>query len=123
MPNFIVVESDPQFIQTKTDPTFIVVEPDELIIGDTLRGVPGPAGAPGAPGIAEEEMTYAKRVDFVGETVIYRGEAIVGAIDADATWRIRRITLAEDGDATEEWAAGSALFNQVWANRASLAYS
>lgn len=79
-------------------------------------GVQGPSGG-------EDEMPLAKRVDFVTDLLIYRGEALPGALDASAVWRIRRLTLGLDDDVTEEWADGSADFNQIWDNRASLTYS
>jgi len=34
--------------------------------------------------IKEIEMIYAKRIDFVGETLIYKGEAEVGTLDSEA---------------------------------------
>ena len=84
-------------------------------------GIPGPRGPQGPSGSGDDDV-YAKRVDFVGDTVIDRGEAAVGATTSSGVWRVRRITLASDGDVTEEWAGGSAEFNQVWDNRASLMY-
>jgi len=67
-------------------------------------------------------MAYAKRVDFVGDTLIYRGEAPPGTADSVPAWRIRRITIGgDDGDVTEQWAAAAA-FTQVWADRLSLDY-
>jgi len=83
----------------------------------------GIQGPPGAAGIPEDEMTYAKRVDFVGSTLLYRAEAAVGSAEGDAVWRVRRITFAGDGDVTEEWADGDALFNQTWDGRAGYTYS
>lgn len=71
----------------------------------------------------EDELTYAKRVDFVNDDIIYRGEATVGSLENSAVWRIRKITLSVDGDVKEEWADGSAAFAYVWDNRQSLSYS
>lgn len=85
----------------------------------TLVGSQGPAGIP------ESEMVYAERVDFIGDTLIYRGEATAGTLDADPLWRIRRLTVnpASDDDITTEWADGVSTFNKVWDDRASLGYS
>lgn len=66
---------------------------------------------------------FAKRVDFIGETVIYRGEAAVGSATSASVWRIRRITIANDGDIVEEWADGNAAFNKTWDDRYTLSYS
>ena len=83
-------------------------------------GAPGPAGP---PGISEEQMAYAKQTDFASDTVIYRGEAEVGTTTSSSGWRIRKITLAVDGDVSETWAGGTANFDKIWDNRASLIYS
>lgn len=65
----------------------------------------------------------AKRIDFVGETLMYRGEADPGSLDTDAVWRIKRVEFGTDGDVTETWANGRADFTNAWADRASLSYS
>ncbi len=80
-------------------------------------------GVQGPPGISEDEMTYSKRFDFVGDTIVYRGEARVGASESASVWRIRRITFQIDGDVIEEWANGSAGFSNAWTARAGLAFS
>jgi hypothetical protein len=64
-----------------------------------------------------------RRSDFVGETIIYRGEAAPGAAESAAVWRIKRIEFGTDGDVTEQWASGNANFDKVWADRTGLAYS
>lgn len=68
-------------------------------------------------------MVYSKRVDFVGEDVIYRGEAAVGSSEANPVWRIRKVVLAQDDDVTETWAGGTAVFDKVWSDRATYIYS
>lgn len=80
------------------------------------------SGQAGPPGINEEDMTYAKRVDFISDNLLYKGEADVGSLDTSPSWRIRRITLGNDGDVIEEWADGDALFNNIWDSRATLTY-
>jgi hypothetical protein len=87
----------------------------------TSQGTQGPSGPPG-PSLTEEETVYAKRVDMVGDSLIYRGEAAVGSAESAPVWRIRRITLTGD-DMTEEWAGGNAAFDKAWADRAALGYS
>lgn len=88
-----------------------------------LAGAQGPAGAPGAPGISEEDMVYTKRIDFTDDTQLYRGEAQVGTQESQPLWRIRKITLATDGDVAETWAGGTADFNKQWTLRATYNYS
>lgn len=78
----------------------------------------GPQGPPG-----EEEVPYSKRVDFVGDTIIYRGEAEPGTPESAAAWRVRRLTLGPGDDVTEEWAGGSAAFDKAWTGRAGFAYA
>lgn len=69
-------------------------------------------------------MIYARRTDFTAnDAIIYKGEAIVGALNAAPVWRVRRLTIGTDGDTTEEWADGAAAFAHVWDDRLTLAYS
>ena len=102
----------------------VVHESDEVQVTETISEIvvvtAGAQGAPGRP--AEEEVPYAKRTDFDTENIIYKGEAAVGTVESSAGWRIRRITLSNDGDAAEEWANGNAQFINVWDDRASLSY-
>lgn len=71
----------------------------------------------------EGEDVLAKRVDFVGEDIIYKAEAPVGTTDGSALWRIRKITIAVDGDVSETWASGNSTFNKIWTDRLTYTYS
>lgn len=82
-------------------------------------GIPGPPGPPGPA--TGETMPYAKRTDFVGDDVIYKGEAEPGSSENDAVWRISKITFVDE-DATEQWAEGTASFDKVWSSRLSYNY-
>jgi hypothetical protein len=84
----------------------------ELPLGDTVPGTSG-----------EEEMMYSKRVDFIDSNTLYKGEAQVGSLESNTAWRIRKITIAVDGDVSELWASGTANFDKQWTNRASYQYS
>lgn len=75
------------------------------------------------PVAGEEDMVYSKRIDFVSENILYRGEAQVGASEASAVWRIRKVVLATDGDVAETWAAGTAEFNKAWNLRLTYIYT
>jgi len=71
----------------------------------------------------EEEVVYSKRVDFISDLLLYRGEGSPGILTSAPTWRVRRITIAVDGDVTEEWADGNADFDKIWDDHLSLSYS
>ena len=73
--------------------------------------------------LPEDIEVQAKRVDFVGEDVIYKAEAAVGTADGSPLWRIRKIVLGVDGDVTETWAGGNASYNKTWNSRAGYTYS
>lgn len=71
---------------------------------------------------SDDNMTYTKRVDFITDSLLYRGEALPGTQTNEPEWRIRRLTIASDCDVTEEWANGNANFDKVWDDRLSLTY-
>ena len=71
----------------------------------------------------DEEMPYSKRVDFITDDLLYRGEAAPGTLTSQTGWRIRKITIGTDGDVTEQWADGNSQFNKVWDNRLSFTYT
>jgi hypothetical protein len=73
--------------------------------------------------ISDEEMPFAKRVDFVGSTTIYKGEAVVGAAETDPVWRIHKLTLGVDDDVVEVWAGGVSTYTNTWADRLTYTYS
>jgi hypothetical protein len=107
--------------------TVFIAEPNIVVTSVNSRetvthGQPGPPGRDGADGIAEEDMVYAKRIDFISENEIYRGEAAVGSSENATVWRIRRVVIASDSDITETWATGNAQFDKAWSDRASYTY-
>lgn len=67
-------------------------------------------------------VDYARREDFVGDTLLYRGEAAPGALDTSPVWKIKRIEFLEGGDVRTKFAGGTADFVHTWADRASLEY-
>jgi hypothetical protein len=111
---------------TSTDNTSIITTADQSILlvetNNPTVVVHGTMGPPGKDGIAEEDMVYAKRIDFLDENTIYRGEAPVGTSDNAPNWRIRLVSIAGDGDVSEQWASGTAAFDKIWADRASYTY-
>ncbi len=106
--------------------SFITIESGSNVLVEVNSSsliVQGQIGPPGKDGIAEEDMVYSKRIDFVSDNEIYRGEAQVGSVESSNVWRIRRITIASDNDVTEMWAGGTAEFNKAWSNRVNYSYS
>jgi len=68
------------------------------------------------------DTTYAIRVDDASSTVTYVGEAAIKSPEDAAVWRIKKLeTLSTVLSIT--WADGNQMFDNVWNNRASLAYS
>jgi hypothetical protein len=113
----LVVSNETSAIITVQEQSTILVE----TIAPTVV-VHGTMGPPGKDGISEEDMVYAKRIDFLEENTIYRGEAPVGTSEDAAGWRLRLINIAEDGDISEKWASGNASFDKVWVNRVLYTY-
>lgn len=104
-------------VELKDEETLIVEEVEIELISEGFQGPPGPAG------IAEEEMPYAERTDFVGENIIYKGWAVPGSLTTQPVWRVQRIVIDDvNDDVSKQWANGTALFDKVWDDRASLTY-
>lgn len=76
--------------------------------------------------VGSGDSQHARRIDFVGDTVIYKGEAAPGTADTTPAWRINRIvfTPTPDGkqDVSETWAGGTADFVHAWTDRETLEY-
>jgi len=75
---------------------------------------------------ADAVATFAQRVDdTTTSTIYYFGEAVPGTVDADALWRIQRITFITPGedDVDIEWANGDSAFDNIWNDRLALPYS
>jgi len=94
------------------------------IVNDTAFDILeiGQQGPPGPPGTPEDEIMYSKRVDFIDDSTLYRGEAVPGSAESAAVWRIRKITIAVDNDVSETWADGNDNFDKSWLDRESLIY-
>lgn len=114
-------------VRDANDPCLLTLTETETVVQtqektDTIvivsAGPQGPAGPAG-----EEDMPYAKRIDWISDSVLYKGEAAVGSLESAAAWRIQRITLAADDDVTVVWADGVSDFTKIWDNRAGYTYS
>lgn len=116
--NFAVTEVVINFPQSSSEIQFGVTQVE---LNFQLVGSKGEKGDP-----AEDDMPYATRVDFIegSPEIIYRAEGNAGSVDADAVWRIRRITIqSDDGDVVIEWADGDIAFDNIWDNHLILSYS
>jgi hypothetical protein len=60
------------------------------------------------------------RVDDAG-TYVYVGYAVVGSSTSAAVWKIKRIKTTNVVEVL--YAGGTAFYNSIWNNRASLSYS
>lgn len=118
-PSEVVLEDESTTVETTLQETPVVVATYQPTV--YTAGIQGPPGPPGPAG--DEGVMYAKRVDFISDNLLYKGEAVPGSATSDAVWRIRRVTIGSDNDVTEEWANGSDAFTNIWDNRASLSYS
>lgn len=114
-----VAPSNTEVLEVLATETLIVESPKTTVIEVEVR-IPGPPGPMGPSGTGED-VPYAKRTDFVGEDVIYKGEAIPGALDTDPVWRISKLVFVGE-DITETWADGGATFNKTWSSRLSYTY-
>lgn len=107
--------------------TVIEVATEQVVVSETVQtvfievevGIPGPPGPPGSSG--DEEMKYSERNDFVGDDVLYRGEAVPGSSESATVWRICKVTFVGD-DVNKQWANGSAEFIHAWSARLGLSY-
>jgi len=77
----------------------------------------------GSGTITDEEMPYAKRIDFITDNELYKAEAAVGSSESSPVWRIRKVIIAGDNDVSETWANGTSAYDKIWANRLSYSYS
>lgn len=112
----VEVTPQPDLIEVSTVET-VIVDIQAPQVTEVVVGIPGPAGPPGG----EEMPMVQKEVDFVGQDMIYRGEAAPGSLTSDPVWRIKRILFVGE-DISEKWAGGSALFDKVWNDRATYSY-
>ena len=83
---------------------------------------PGGIIMAGGGSVPIEEMVYTKRIDFISDDLLYKGEAVPGTAESAALWRIVQISFGADGDATFKWAGGAATFDKIWNDRISYQY-
>lgn len=101
-------------------------EGDTLVWSATLNKFElKPAGTSGGTTVitTDEEVPYAKRIDFISDNLIYKGEALPGSSESAPVWRIHKVTLATDSDVAETWADGVSTYTKVWDQRLTYNYS
>ncbi len=111
--NSIIQVIEDKIIQNINETSSIVE-----VSGDCPEGPTGPQGPAGG-----EDVALSKQVDFIDDNHIYIGEANPGSAFSDVAWRIKYITIMNDGDVSITWADGDDSFDNVWNNRASYSYS
>ncbi len=72
--------------------------------------------------LSTADAVYATRVDEVSASLTYVGKALAGTIDSDPLWQVQRIQVS-GAVTTVQFADGNTNFDNIWADRASLAYS
>jgi hypothetical protein len=114
----VIVKDEPVLVLQDTDNILIIQEPATFIketryvISKTIYD-----------GEDEQELMFSKRIDFITDNLLYRGEAEPGISTADPYWRIRRITISDiDDDIIEIWASGDDNFDKVWDSRIGYSY-
>lgn len=115
-----VAPSNTEVLEVLATETLIVESPKTTVIEVEVR-IPGPPGPMGPSGTGEN-VPYTKRTDFVGDDVVYKGEAAPGSAEGAAVWRISKITFVGE-DIDEKWAGGTADFDKIWTDHLSLIYS
>lgn len=100
------------------------VEPTSVPVMQSGQAVqlPWAAFIQAIAGAIDMSVEVSRRVDFVGDALIYRGEAAPGTAESAAAWRIKRVEFGTGGDVTETWAGGNADFINAWTDRATLDY-
>lgn len=101
------------------------VDPTQIAVmqGGQWVGLPWVSFIAIIQGALDMGSPQTRRIDFVGDTVIYQGEAAPGASESAAVWRIKKVTFGVDGDVTTVWAGGVSDYNFAWDDRATLSYA
>lgn len=106
----------------ETDPTGIAV-----LQGGQWVNLSWQAFISAVSGAIDMGSILSRRIDFVGDTLIYRGEAAPGADETALVWRVKRIEFVTDGtgkqDIVEKWAGGDGANAYAWSDRAGLVYA
>lgn len=69
------------------------------------------------------DVKYTKLVDFITDSLFYKGESFPGTAIGTSAWRISKTVIGGDGDVTETWANGASSFSNSWNDRLTYTYS
>jgi len=102
----------------------VPIEGDTLIWSSALNKfeLKQSSGSSGIGPISDEDMPYSKRIDFISDNELYKAEAVVGASELAAVWRIRKVTIGNDFDMVEVWASGNSTYDKRWSDRLTYTY-
>lgn len=110
----VIQPDDSEIINVEQTTTVIEAEDGSVIVSDV--GVQGPA--------SEDDVAFATRVDFVGDDLIYKGQASPGTLDSENGWRVQEITfVGADEDVVIKWSAGNSNFDKVWDDHLGAVYT
>jgi hypothetical protein len=99
---------------------------DQLIGAVPAKYIDMQDGTFAVAGISAPYIPYISAFDWDAASppnVIYIGLAVPGTAKSDAKWQIRKMTYSGSNMDQTLYANGNRLFNNVWNNRAALAYS
>ena len=89
--------------------------------GGLSRWPPLIGGTGGVPSGGLSKLT-----EMISPTVLLVGEAVVGSLESEAAWRIKRVTQVPTtllgDDIVIDWAETSAEFDKIWADRLTYVY-
>lgn len=81
----------------------------------------GPAG-PAGPSAEDLEM-LSERIDFISDSLLYKGWADPGTSESDPAWRIQKVVIGVDDDVAKTYPNGSTAFAFEWTERDNLTYT
>lgn len=83
----------------------------------------GPRRSADTDTIGAVSVGFAIQYDDAGSGITYIGKAKPGSSTSAPVWQIMKLDESSAPDFALTWADGNGLFDNVWANRASLSYS
>lgn len=73
--------------------------------------------------IDTDERRYTRMIAYSGDNPEYIGEAVPGASEDDAVWRIQYIAYSGSNPTSIKWADGTEKFTNKWSDRTSYVYT
>ncbi len=121
---YVTQNTEETRLVNKDNVSFISLQSVETVLLESNTTEIVLAGQIGPPGSSSEDsMPYAVQIDTVGDTIVYKGEAIVGSLTSSPVWRIRKVITDAGDDMSVIWADGNADFDNVWDDRLTIPYT